>query len=178
MTKSKKLESLSDLKPDPQNPRDIGEEEFAGLGFSLEEFGDLSGITWNSRTGQLVTGHQRVSALTEKGAILVDQALVLGDESFPIRTVDWPLEKQRAANIAANNYMIAGRFDGTVIPLMQDVRDQFGDHFYTGLRFDVLAERFADEFKPSQGEGDQGDGEGNEQNKTATCPACGLEFKP
>lgn len=34
-----------------------------GLSYSIAEFGDLSGITFNERTGELVCGHQRVKAL-------------------------------------------------------------------------------------------------------------------
>ena len=49
---------LADLKPAPYNPRTISEEALKGLGVSLEEFGDISGFTWNKQTGHLVTGHQ------------------------------------------------------------------------------------------------------------------------
>jgi ParB-like chromosome segregation protein Spo0J len=60
------LDSIDQLKPAPYNPRAISEESLKALGVSLEEFGDLSGFTWNKRTGNLVTGHQRLRALQDE----------------------------------------------------------------------------------------------------------------
>ena len=101
------LKKISDLKPAAYNPRMIDEKSFEGLKFSLTEFGDLSGIVFNKRTGNLVTGHQRVKALIdeygdieasigEDGSI----AFVTLDGIFKVRVVDWPLDKEKAANIA------------------------------------------------------------------------------
>ena len=47
----------------------------AGLGSAIERFGDISGITFNVRTGRLVCGHQRVERLRAAGAQMVDGAL-------------------------------------------------------------------------------------------------------
>jgi len=60
---SKTIKSLADLRAASYNPREITQEALEGLGHSLEEFGDISGIVWNKRTGHLVAGHQRVEAL-------------------------------------------------------------------------------------------------------------------
>jgi ParB-like chromosome segregation protein Spo0J len=60
--------SADDLAPDPVNPREIGDDQRAGLGASLEIFGDLSGIVWNKRNGLLVAGHQRMERLRAAGA--------------------------------------------------------------------------------------------------------------
>ena len=58
-----KLQSIDDLRASPRNPRKISAEALAGLKTSLASYGDISGIVWNERTGELVAGHQRVRAL-------------------------------------------------------------------------------------------------------------------
>jgi hypothetical protein len=54
---------VKDLKPAGYNPRKISKEKLAALKKSLEEFGDLSGIVYNSRTRTLIGGHQRIKNL-------------------------------------------------------------------------------------------------------------------
>ncbi len=50
--------SFDDLRPAHYNPREITAEAAEGLRHSLVEFGDISGIVWNQRTGNLVCGHR------------------------------------------------------------------------------------------------------------------------
>ena len=106
---------LKELRPAGYNPRRISPEAMKGLSKSLSEFGDISGLVWNKRTGHLVAGHQRLAALKAQHG---DGLLMDGDtlttptgERFPVRTVDWPESKERMANVAANNPHIAGQFD-------------------------------------------------------------------
>lgn len=107
----KKIESIDDLKPAPYNPRTIKDKAAKGLSVSIREFGDISGITWNSKTGNLVTGHQRVSRLKSEGAVFDNGCLVSKNgKKFPVRVVDWPIEKEKAANVAANNPAIGGEY--------------------------------------------------------------------
>jgi hypothetical protein len=54
---------IDDLKPASYNPRRISPEALAGLKSSLVQFGDIAGLTWNKRTGNMVAGHQRLRAL-------------------------------------------------------------------------------------------------------------------
>ena len=54
---------LTDLKSAGYNPRTITDEQLGWLKKSLEEFGDLSGIVFNRRTGNTVGGHQRLKCL-------------------------------------------------------------------------------------------------------------------
>jgi hypothetical protein len=63
-----KEEPIEQLADDPRNPRIIGEKALTGLRHSLEDFGDLSGIVFNQRSGHLVAGHQRMRVLREAGA--------------------------------------------------------------------------------------------------------------
>lgn len=123
------LKSLANLRPSPTNPRTITKEAFDGLKYSVESFGDISGITWNERSGNLVCGHQRVKALTEAGAELKaygDRSfLELPDNTrFPVRVVDWDEDKEAAANLAANNQAIAGRWTHDAHDLIARVRER------------------------------------------------------
>lgn len=106
---------LSDLKPAPYNPRTITQEAAAALQTSLAEFGDISGIVWNKKTGNLVAGHQRMDALRRKHgkALTLREGAVTTPEGerFPVRVVNWPPDKEKAANVAANSPFLAGCFD-------------------------------------------------------------------
>ncbi len=108
--------NIKDLKQNPDNPRTVTEKKLAMLKKAIEEFGDLSGVIFNIKTGQLVGGHQRVKVLnsdcginidrrfkkpTRTGTVAVGYILAKG-ERFPYREVSWPLEKEKLANLAAN----------------------------------------------------------------------------
>ena len=134
--------SLSDLKPAPYNPRSITVEAAAGLRASLATFGDISGFMWNSRTGHLVAGHQRLVALTsehgeglrmENGEIVTPTGAV-----FPVRIVDWDEQTEKSANLAANNPHIAGVFDEDLLPGVLDDLDGLAG--FDDLRLDALCE--------------------------------------
>jgi len=60
------METLNDLKPWTRNPRIISPEAREGLNKSLTEFGDLSGIVFNTQIKALVSGHQRIEALIKQ----------------------------------------------------------------------------------------------------------------
>jgi hypothetical protein len=108
---------LSSIKPATYNPRGIKEKELAGLQYSVEEFGDLSGITVNDRTGNQISGHQRVKALIRAYGDLeiegefspaangdrFERVVCPNGDVFTIRHVDWDGDKERAANVAANS---------------------------------------------------------------------------
>lgn len=59
--------ALADLAPADYNPRRISPKAMQGLRASLTRFGELGGIVFNRRTGNLVGGHQRVKALLALG---------------------------------------------------------------------------------------------------------------
>ena len=127
--KNKKI-SITDLKPAGYNPRKITDEQLKRLKKSLQEFGDLSGIVFNCRTGNLIGGHQRIKCLppdvkiekkelkgktrtgtVAEGYIILPSVIPAGskresreEEKYTYREVDWPIEKEKAANIAANKH--------------------------------------------------------------------------
>lgn len=118
--------SIDDLKPDPRNPRTLSKHDGNALSNSIKHFGDLSCIVFNTRTGQLVGGHQRIEimkrlsgekriAITQRfdapdtdGTVAIGYVFI-GNKQFAYREVDWNINTQRAANIAANR--IQGEFN-------------------------------------------------------------------
>lgn len=123
---------LTDLSGADYNPREISDRAVSGLKGSIEEFGDISGITFNTRTGNLVSGHQRVEQLHKLyGDLKFKDGLIItpkGD-SFGVRLVDWPLEKEKAANITANNGAISGTFTSAVYAILEEIKLSFPEQY-------------------------------------------------
>ncbi len=117
-------ENLASLKPADYNPRKISRHDFESLIKSIGGFGDLSGLVYNRRTKNIVGGHQRKEAYQQEGGeIEITESLespnsvgtvargyvVIADEKFTYRVVDWPEEKEKLANLAANR--VSGEWD-------------------------------------------------------------------
>jgi hypothetical protein len=139
-------DSTAGLMADAANPRTISDEAAAGLGYSIGEFGDLSGITFNTRTGELVCGHQRLGQIRAKWGELPIEPLDVGHGRivtpagvFPVRFVDWAKAKQRAANIAANSTAIAGEFTDLLFGQLDQVQAETPD-LYDELLFGAIDE--------------------------------------
>jgi ParB-like chromosome segregation protein Spo0J len=89
----KKME-INDLKPAGYNPRKSlkpGDKEYEKIKNSLINFGYISPITWNQRTGNIVGGHQRWRVLKD-----------LGYTELEVFVVDFDEEKEMTANAALN----------------------------------------------------------------------------
>lgn len=142
------LKTIKDLAGDPENPREIEKENLDGLKVSIKEFGDLSGICFNTKTGQLVSGHQRIDAIRAEFGVNVpiqwdDRRAwieVAGGKQFPIRLVHWDMPTQRAANLAANNPHIAGHFTKSLQPQLDSIRAKT-EKLFDGLRLAPLAQK-------------------------------------
>ncbi len=131
--------NVEKLKPAEYNPRTISEAQLKALAKSLAEFGDLSGIVFNRKTGNLVGGHQRTKTLDPSWQIWRggQDALTDGDKSagtvsigyvltpfgrLHYREVEWDARKEAAANIAANKH--GGDWD---LPKLKDILGQLDD---------------------------------------------------
>ncbi len=142
---------VKDLKAFPRNPRKITPKKLDMLGKAMREFGDLSGVVFNCRTGHLVGGHQRIKHLDpswgiEGGFIKTPW----GD--FVYREVDWDEKKEMAANIAANKH--SGEWD---FPILKDIFVEIDtgaiDIELTGFEEMELKDIFDYEKKPDNGDG-------------------------
>lgn len=118
------MDDLNSLIGAEYNPRTISKQDFKNLYDSIGQFGDMSGLVFNRRTGRIVGGHQRKEAyLKHGGKIELTETLdepnevgtvarghvLIGTEKFVYRVVDWPQQKEKLANLAANK--IQGDWD-------------------------------------------------------------------
>lgn len=75
--------ALSELNRAAYNPRvDLrpGDEEYESIRYSLERYGMIQPIVWNERTGNVVSGHQRLTVLQNQGVQEVEVSVVSLDE--------------------------------------------------------------------------------------------------
>lgn len=129
---------IKDLKGFHKNPRKITEKMFGLLGESIKEFGDLSGIVVNVRTGEVVGGNQRtqffksdfqnVASITKtelpkptsQGTVAYGYVEYKG-ERYNYREVNWDEKKSDRANIAANK--MGGFWDNDILANQFDIED-------------------------------------------------------
>lgn len=106
---------VKDLNPATYNPRKISAKQLAALKKSMAEFGDLSGVVVNVRTGNVIGGHQRLKNLDPEWPIKKQPTndntgtMAAGHIDTPwgmwqYREVDWDETKEKAANLAANKH--------------------------------------------------------------------------
>lgn len=117
---------ISRLIPADYNPRRISNEAKQGLSKSIERYGLVQEIVVNSRSGNIVGGHQRVTVLKESGVTEV-----------PVVWVDLDEAEEKALNITLNNPKIAGEYDDSLTELLQSIRTDVGVAF-DDLRLDDL----------------------------------------
>ncbi|MDR0856689.1 MAG: ParB N-terminal domain-containing protein, partial [Clostridiales bacterium] len=121
------------LKAAEYNPRkDLkpGDAEFEKLKRSIEQFGYVEPAIWNSRTGNVVGGHQRIKVLKFLGHTEVDCVVLDIDE-----------QAEKALNVALNK--IAGAWDDELLTaLLNDLNEHGFDLSLTGFDATETAELF------------------------------------
>lgn len=121
---------LAELEHASYNPREITPEAMSGLLESLGNLGLLELPVVNVRDGKkrIVSGHQRVTGLLQKGVTHADCVLVRFDDAA-----------EMSANLSMNNSMIRGTFDPKVaIPTLDALMTALPTPGYMG--FDRLAQ--------------------------------------
>lgn len=93
----------SELRNAPYNPRVIRDAAKKKLRKGMERLGVLAPIVWNRRTGNIVSGHQRVDIL--------DQINGTTDYTLTVASVDLDEAKEKEANLLLNNYEAQGEWD-------------------------------------------------------------------
>src|SRR5271165_7331278 len=118
---------LSELSPNPNNPRKITDKKKEMLKKALAKFGDISGIVYNQKSKQLVGGHQRKEVFGPDAVITIvkkypkptragtkaEGYITIKGERFSYREVWWDDVTEKAANIAANKG--AGEWDKEIL---------------------------------------------------------------
>jgi DNA modification methylase len=141
------------LKPDPANPNRMDAADKARMVKSLAEFGDLSAIILNRRTGLLIGGHQRVDVLADGKVSATDLPTPEPDGTvargwierdgrrYALRVVDWPEDKAHAALLAANRFGRVGQDDAAILKdLLQLLDTGAMDMDLTGYSKEALEE--------------------------------------
>jgi ParB-like chromosome segregation protein Spo0J len=96
------------------NPRKIEEEPRKGLKKELKRHGLVEPPIVNKRTGNLVSGHQRLSIMDEERK----------GEDYPlmVAVIDVDLKTEKEINIAINNGSIQGDYDPELLrPLLLEI---------------------------------------------------------
>lgn len=87
----------------PYNPRIISDGAKKRLKKMLKKHGLVSTLVWNKRTGNLVSGHQRLDAL--------DALEGARDYSLHVSVIDVPEREEKAINVQMNNPSMQGEWD-------------------------------------------------------------------
>ncbi len=133
---------INKINPAPYNPRrDLqpGDPEYEKLKKSLAEFDLVEPLIWNSRTGNLVGGHQRLKILQARG-----------DKDVEVSVVDLPEKKEKALNLALNK--ISGEWD---YPKLKDILEELDtggfDMEITGFDDSEIEDLMTQFFVPGEG---------------------------
>ena len=103
---------LSKLKETTYNPRIIDQESLNNLKKSIKEFGYIQPIIWNQKTGNVVSGHQRLKIIKEEGSV---------SDEIEVIVVDLDESKEKAAVLAFNR--ISGEWDSAKLSnLLGDIQ--------------------------------------------------------
>ena len=108
----------SQIKLAGYNPRKITSESKKKLENNLKKFGLMGGIVWNERTGNLVSGHQRISILDKQNGYKDDDPST--DYKVNVTRVDLSDADEKAQNIFMNNALAQGYFDEDKLKNLMD----------------------------------------------------------
>ncbi|SFX83334.1 ParB-like nuclease domain-containing protein, partial [Thermoactinomyces sp. DSM 45891] len=141
--------SISQINPAKYNPRiDLksGDPEYEKLKKSIEEFGFVEPLIWNSQTGNLVGGHQRLKVLIEQGVTEVECSVV-----------DLTEDKEKALNIGLNK--VGGDWDfDKLARLLDDIQLSGIDMDLTGFgeeEVDQILSDFLLDMEPEEDDFDE-----------------------
>lgn len=87
-----------------KNPRKINEANLKRLKKGLKEFGLVAPLVWNKRTGNLVSGHQRISVIDAENK---------ADYDIQVAVIDVDEKTEARLVVFMNNYDTQGEFDQT-----------------------------------------------------------------
>lgn len=110
------------------NPRKISEEARKMLKANLKKVGVMGGIVYNKTTGNIVSGHQKVSILDEVNKY--DENDLETDYMLRVDVVELDLQTEKEQNLFMNNRKVQGEFDDDLL------RDMMSDINYKSAGFD------------------------------------------
>lgn len=114
----------SKIKNAPYNPRSIDDHARKKLHHNLKKKGLLDSLVWNKRTGNLVSGHQRLS-------ILDDLSKTGENYTLDFAVVDLSEKEEKEQNLFFNNPSTQGTYDVDLIGKM--ITEDKVDYFEAGF---------------------------------------------
>lgn len=121
----------SELKNAEYNPRIIDKESKKRLKKGLQQHGLVSPITYNKRTGNIVSGHQRISQL--------DALEKNKDYTLDVWVIDVDEAEEAILNVQMNNPSMQGDWDLDALAGMTEAFDiDFADMGFTQLDVDFM----------------------------------------
>ncbi len=108
----------SDINFAMYNPRKITQEAKKSLKANLKRVGLLGGIVWNETTGNLVSGHQRISIIDEVNKYNPETRE--NDYLIRVEVVHMDEKTEKEQNIFMNNRGVQGEFDSDMLKNMLD----------------------------------------------------------
>lgn len=164
---------ISQVHQAEYNPRKMSDKAKRALRTSIEEFGEISGIVWNKRTGNLIGGNHRWEQLCDLhgGAENLSFTRIKDTEflqikanneftGYLLREVDWDMAMEKAANITANSDMLMGEFTNDLQTILAEISDPasdvdeklFHDLRLNELKFDLKIDDVKFEFEDEKDE--------------------------
>lgn len=128
--------SRAQVKNAPYNPRKITDEARKKLRDNIKRVGLLTPIVWNKKTGNIVSGHQRISAL--------DSLEKSRDYVLRVACVDLDEKTEREQNIFFNNAKAQGEFDLEKLEVLYKDEDLKLDVASTGYDVADIYKTFGD----------------------------------
>lgn len=116
------------LNPAPYNPRQIDPYAEKRLRQGIKDNGLVETLTWNRRTGYLVSGHQRLSQIDKLEGSL--------DYAIDVSVIDVDDRTERRLNALLNNPNVQGSYD--VPKLIEMALDEEHPFDFEGAGFDHM----------------------------------------
>lgn len=129
------------------NPRKMSKDARKALKKSIEEFSDISGITINSKTNNVISGNHRWEELSSKYKklelqnVFEDRYAIMGDgvySGFMARVVNWSLNKEKQANIMANSNHVTGEWSSSLQNVLQEIALETDSALMDSLRLSEM----------------------------------------
>lgn len=137
--------AIEEINPAPYNPRvDLqpGDADYDALRRSLDAFDLVEPLVWNSRTGNLVGGHQRLKVLRERG-----------EKTVIVSVVDLDPGREKYLNVALNK--IRGDWDYPKLKeLLLELDTGDVDITLTGFEMEEIEELMTQVYVPGAGDDD------------------------
>jgi len=114
--KSESVEILrSKITPSNYNPRKISNEALDKLKQNVKKIGLLGGLVYNQRTGNIVSGHQRLTVLDQLNKY---DGTEKTDYLLRVEKIDIDLKQEKEQNIFMNSPTVMGEFDKELLAIM------------------------------------------------------------